>query len=87
MTLQVIAQIYLKILKNNTQYPFGKVRNNEAFWGNKNTPNLRNKSSQNRYLLFTDADCYQIQRLDYSDELAIYDAKTIVLGYGGYENR
>jgi hypothetical protein len=26
-----------------------------------------------------------IQRLDYSDELAIYDAKTIVLGYGGYE--
>jgi hypothetical protein len=47
--------------------------------------NLRNKSSKNEYLLFTDADCYQIQRLDYSDELAIYDAKTIVLGYGGYE--
>jgi hypothetical protein len=22
-------------LKNYTQYPFGKVRNNEAFWGNK----------------------------------------------------
>jgi glycosyltransferase involved in cell wall biosynthesis len=23
--------------EKHTQYPFGKVRNNEAFWGNKNT--------------------------------------------------
>jgi glycosyltransferase involved in cell wall biosynthesis len=63
-----------------------KVRNNEAFWGNKKYAlTLGIKAAKNEYLLFTDADCYPIQRLDYSDELAIYDAKTIVLGYGGYE--
>jgi hypothetical protein len=55
-------------------------------FGNKKYANLRNKSSQktNIYYLLTPI-AIQIQRLDYSDELAIYDAKTIVLGYGGYE--
>jgi hypothetical protein len=38
----------------------------------------------NIYYLLTPI-AIQFKRLDYSDELAIYDAKTIVLGYGGYE--
>jgi hypothetical protein len=36
-----------------------KVRNNEAFWGNKKYAlTLGIKAAKNEYLLFTDADCY-----------------------------
>jgi hypothetical protein len=74
----------LKILKNILNIRLVKVRNNEAFGAIRNTLTLGIKAAKNEYL-FTDADCYQIQRLDYSDELAIYDAKNDSIGYGGYE--
>jgi len=64
-----------------------KVKNNEAFWGNKKYAlTLGIKAAQKEYLLFTDADCYPtskewitVMSAQFSNE------KTIVLGYGGYE--
>jgi hypothetical protein len=56
-----------------------KVRNNEAFWGNKKyalTLGIKAAKTNIYYLLIA----IKFKRLDYSDELAIYDAKTIVLG-------
>jgi hypothetical protein len=73
----------LKILKNYTQYPFGKVRNNEAFGAIKIRANLRIKAAKNDYLLTPIA--IQIQRLDYSDMSSLYDAKNNRIRYGGYE--
>lgn len=64
-----------------------KVKNNEAFWGNKKYAlTLGIKSSKKDYLIFTDADCYPVSK----DWIATMSSqftmqKTIVLGYGGYE--
>ncbi|KAB1155070.1 glycosyltransferase [Flavobacterium luteum] len=64
-----------------------KVKNNEAFWGNKKFAlTLGIKAAKNQYLLFTDADCYPISK----DWISIMSSqftpeKTIVLGYGAYE--
>lgn len=64
-----------------------KVKNNEAFWGNKKYAlTLGIKASKKDYLLFTDADCYPASK----DWIATMSSqftmqKTIVLGYGAYE--
>jgi glycosyltransferase involved in cell wall biosynthesis len=64
-----------------------KVKNNEAFWGNKKYAlTLGIKSAKNDYLLFTDADCYPTSKewiTAMSSQFTMQ--KTIVLGYGGYE--
>lgn len=64
-----------------------KVRNNEAFWGNKKYAlTLGIKSANKDYLLFTDADCYPTSKnwiTAMSSQFTMQ--KTIVLGYGGYE--
>ena len=72
------------------QYPnirLVKVKNNEAFWGNKKYAlTLGIKAAKNEYLLFTDADCYPTSKewiTAMSSQFTMQ--KTIVLGYGGYE--
>lgn len=72
------------------QYPnirLVKVKNNEAFWGNKKYAlTLGIKAAKNEYLLFTDADCYPTSKewiTAMSSQFTMQ--KTIVLGYGAYE--
>ncbi|WP_269225835.1 glycosyltransferase [Flavobacterium eburneipallidum] len=64
-----------------------KVKNNEAFWGNKKYAlTLGIKASKKDYLLFTDADCYPSTKdwiKNMSSQFTMQ--KTVVLGYGGYE--
>ncbi|SHF79829.1 Glycosyltransferase, catalytic subunit of cellulose synthase and poly-beta-1,6-N-acetylglucosamine synthase [Flavobacterium segetis] len=64
-----------------------KVKNNEAFWGNKKYAlTLGIKASRKEYLLFTDADCYPTSK-DWITAMSSQFTmqKTIVLGYGKYE--
>ena len=64
-----------------------KVKNNEAFWGNKKFAlTLGIKSAKNDYLLFTDADCMP-QSENWISEMTSHFTfkKTIVLGYGAYD--
>ena len=64
-----------------------KVKNNEAFWGNKKYAlTLGIKAAKKEYLLFTDADCYPTSK-DWITAMSsqFTKQKTIVLGYGGYE--
>jgi cellulose synthase/poly-beta-1,6-N-acetylglucosamine synthase-like glycosyltransferase len=64
-----------------------KVKNNEAFWGNKKYAlTLGIKASKKDYLLFMDADCYPSTKdwiTTMSSQFTMQ--KTIVLGYGAYE--
>lgn len=64
-----------------------KVKNNEAFWGNKKYAlTLGIKAAKKDYLLFTDADCYPATKdwiTAMSSQFTI--TKTIVLGYGAHE--
>ena len=64
-----------------------KVKNNEAFWGNKKYAlTLGIKASTKEYLLFTDADCYPNSKEWITAMTSQFTMnKTIVLGYGGYE--
>ncbi len=64
-----------------------KVKNNEAFWGNKKYAlTLGIKASKKEYLLFTDADCYPTSK-DWITAMTSQFTKetTIILGYGRYE--
>lgn len=64
-----------------------KVKNTEAFWGNKKYAlTLGIKAANKEYLLFTDADCYPSSDnwiAEMSSNFTL--SKTIVLGYGAYE--
>ena len=72
------------------QYSFVKlvkVKNNEAFWGNKKFAlTLGIKAAKNEYLLFTDADC-SVKSENWILEMTSHFSlkKTIVLGYGAYD--
>ena len=64
-----------------------KVKNIEAFWGNKKFAlTLGIKAAKKEYLLFTDADCYPTSK-DWIKEMSSHftQQKTIILGYGAYE--
>ena len=64
-----------------------KVKNNEAFWGNKKYAlTLGIKAAKKEHLLFTDADCYPTSK-DWITAMSsqFTKQKTIVLGYGAYE--
>lgn len=71
------------------QYPnirLVKVKNNEAFWGNKKYAlTLGIKAAKYEHLLFTDADCFPLTKDWITNMAAHFDRdKKIVLGYGGY---
>lgn len=63
-----------------------KVKNNEAFWGNKKYAlTLGIKAAKYEHLLFTDADCFPLTKDWITNMSAHFDRdKKIVLGYGGY---
>ncbi len=64
-----------------------KVKNNEAFWGNKKYAlTLGIKAAKKEHLLFTDADCYPTSKQWITAMSSQFSTeKTIVLGYGAYE--
>ncbi|MGL5111174.1 MAG: glycosyltransferase [Flavobacterium sp.] len=63
-----------------------KVKNNEAFWGNKKYAlTLGIKAAKYEHLLFTDADCFPLSKDWITNMAGHFDReKKIVLGYGGY---
>ena len=63
-----------------------KVKNNEAFWGNKKYAlTLGIKASKYEHLLFTDADCFPNSKDWITHMVTHFNSDTkIVLGYGGY---
>ena len=82
-TLEVFEQFE----KQYSNIRLVKVKNNEAFWGNKKYAlTLGIKASSKDYLLFTDADCYPVSKEWITAMTSQFTMnKTIVLGYGGYE--
>ncbi|NDP26024.1 MAG: glycosyltransferase [Flavobacterium sp.] len=80
-------EIFEEFEKQYSNIRLVKVKNNEAFWGNKKYAlTLGIKSAKKDYLLFMDADCYPATKDWISTMSAQFTMqKTIVLGYGGYE--
>jgi glycosyltransferase involved in cell wall biosynthesis len=80
-------EIFEEFEKQYSNIRLVKVKNNEAFWGNKKYAlTLGIKSSKKDYLVFTDADCYPASKewlTSISSNFTMH--KTIVLGYGAYE--
>jgi glycosyltransferase involved in cell wall biosynthesis len=80
-------EIFEEFEKQYSNIRLVKVKNNEAFWGNKKYAlTLGIKSSKKDYLIFTDADCYPASK-DWITKMSSQFTmqKTIVLGYGRYE--
>jgi glycosyltransferase involved in cell wall biosynthesis len=80
-------EIFEEFEKQYSNIRLVKVKNNEAFWGNKKYAlTLGIKSAKKDYLLFMDADCYPATKDWISTMSAQFTMqKTIVLGYGAYE--
>jgi glycosyltransferase involved in cell wall biosynthesis len=80
-------EIFEEFEKQYSNIRLVKVKNNEAFWGNKKYAlTLGIKASKKDYLIFTDADCYPVSKdwiMTMSSQFTLH--KTIVLGYGAYE--
>ena len=80
-------EIFEEFEKLHSNIKLVKVKNNEAFWGNKKyAMTLGIKASKKDYLIFTDADCYPLTKdwiTTMSSQFTMQ--KTIVLGYGAYE--
>lgn len=80
-------ELFEEFEKNHSNIKLVKVKNNEAFWGNKKFAlTLGIKAAKNEYLLFTDADCYPTSK-EWIKEMSSHFTlkKTIILGYGAYE--
>lgn len=72
--------------KEHSNIKLVKVKNNEAFWGNKKYAlTLGIKVAKYKNLLFIDADCKPVSS-EWISEMSSHftDKKTIVLGYGAY---
>ncbi|CAD0008340.1 glycosyltransferase [Flavobacterium salmonis] len=80
-------EVFEEFEKQYSNIRLVKVKNNEAFWGNKKYAlTLGIKASSKDYLLFTDADCYPVSKEWITAMTSQFTMnKTIVLGYGGYE--
>ncbi len=79
--------IFEEFEKKYSNIKLVKVKNNEAFWGNKKYAlTLGIKAATKEHLLFTDADCYPTSK-DWITAMSAQFSKekTIVLGYGAYE--
>jgi glycosyltransferase involved in cell wall biosynthesis len=80
-------EIFEEFEKQYSHIRIVKVKNNEAFWGNKKYAlTLGIKAAKKDYLLFLDADCYPATKdwiASMSSQFTMQ--KTIVLGYGAYE--
>ncbi|RFN59883.1 glycosyltransferase [Marixanthomonas ophiurae] len=71
----------------NPKIQIVKVKNNEAFWGNKKYAlTLGLKRAKNQRLLFTDADCEPASKDWLSTMTACFsEEKRLILGYGAYQ--
>ncbi len=80
-------ELFEQFEKQDSRVKLVKVKNNEAFWGNKKFAlTLGIKAAKNEYLLFTDADCYPTSKEWIKEMSSNFTLKkTIVLGYGAYE--
>ena len=80
-------EIFEDFEKNYANIKLVKVKNNEAFWGNKKFAlTLGIKAATHNNLLFIDADCYPDSDNWISEMSSSFsEEKTIVLGYGAYE--
>lgn len=80
-------ELFEEFEKKHSNIKLVKVKNNEAFWGNKKFAlTLGIKAAKNEYLLFTDADCYPTSKEWIKEMSSNFTLKkTIVLGYGAYE--
>lgn len=79
--------IFEEFEKHNANIKLVKVKNIEAFWGNKKFAlTLGIKAAKHEYLLFTDADCYP-ESENWLQAMSSHFTmkKTIILGYGAYE--
>jgi len=80
-------EIFEEFEKQYSNIRLVKVKNNEAFWGNKKYAlTLGIKASKKDCLLFMDADCYPASKdwiTTMSSQFTMQ--KTIILGYGAYE--
>lgn len=79
--------IFEEFEKQNSNIKLVKVKNIEAFWGNKKFAlTLGIKAAKHEYLLFTDADCYP-ESENWLQAMSSHFTmkKTIILGYGAYE--
>ena len=80
-------EIFEEFEKQYSNVRLVKVKNNEAFWGNKKYAlTLGIKAAKKDYLLLLDADCYPASKdwiTTMSSQFTMQ--KTIVLGYGAYE--
>ncbi len=80
-------EIFEEFEKKHTTIKLVKVKNNEAFWGNKKYAlTLGIKAAKHDYLIFTDANCYP-ESDNWLQEMSAHFTlkKTIVLGYSAYE--
>ena len=80
-------EVFEEFEKQHANIRLVKVKNNEAFWGNKKYAlTLGIKAAKKEYLLFTDADCYPTSK-DWITAMTsqFTNQKSIILGYGRYE--
>lgn len=84
-TLEIMEQF----AQNDARIKLVKVKNNEAFWGNKKYAlTLGIKKALNKRMLFTDADCKPASTQWLREISAPLDINTqIVLGYGAYQKQ
>jgi glycosyltransferase involved in cell wall biosynthesis len=82
-------EIFEQLEKKHTNIKVIKVKNNEAFWGNKKFAlTLGIKASAYENLVFIDADCYPVSENWLREMSAQFnEEKSIVLGYGAYEKK
>ncbi|HBY70387.1 MAG TPA: glycosyl transferase family 2 [Flavobacteriaceae bacterium] len=84
-TLEVMESFQV----DNPKIQIVKVKNNEAFWGNKKYAlTLGLKRAKNQRLLFTDADCKPASNNWLTTMTAHFSQeKQLVLGYGAYQKK
>jgi len=80
-------QIFESFRKKSSKINIVKVKNNEAFWGNKKYAlTLGIKTAKKPYLLFIDADCVPNSQ-NWIHEMSTHftEKQSIILGYGKYK--
>jgi len=80
-------EIFENFASNNSNVKVVDVAENDRFWkGKKFALTLGIKSTNNDYLLFTDADCVPVSKNWISFIMSGYqESKDVVLGYGAYK--
>ena len=80
-------ELFEEFEKKHSNVKLVKLKNNEAFWGNKKYAlTLGIKASAHDHLLFTDDDCKPVSKYWIREMSSQFTkTKTIILGYGAYK--